>query len=201
MHNKLDLFLPLCLLLSAGVGTVAAWKIADGPVRSAERQHKELITGALFESVQAQGWLDGRPAWSASSPRIVSDRSARSLIFTGGIRAEINYNGHKRVVFTAPNAQYYDEIGRFDARGNIKITLLPSPTPTATDFPVSLGKVVLETALLRWQTATQLLECAERVQVQTQKGYLIFSSLNADFAKTRLLGTELRGKFYVEDLP
>lgn len=180
---------------------MAAWKIADGPIRSAQSQHQELITGALFESVQAQGWLDGRPAWSASSPRIVSDRSARALTFTGGIRAEINYNGHKRVVFTAPKALYYDELGRFDALGNIKITLLRSPTPADTDIPASLGNVVLETASLKWQTATQLLECAGRVQVQTEKGYLIFSSLNADFARTRLLGTELRGKFYVEDLP
>ena len=201
MHHASEYILPTACLTLIAAGLALAWQLSAKNVSSTGRPASDIISGARFENVTAQGYTNGERAWNVTAPRVIADRSAHQLDFQGGINTEITYAGTKRVIFNAPRAQYHDENGRFDAAGPLFITLLPPAKPTENDIPVSFGTITITTLSLIWMTASQQLDCPNPVSVQTAKGNLMFDSITADFAHTNIKGTRLRGKFLVEDLP
>lgn len=201
MHHASEYILPTACITLIAAGLALAWQLSAKSVATTGRPAGDIISGARFENVTAQGYTDGSPTWTVTAPRVIADRSAHQLDFQGGINAEVNYDGAKRVTFHAPRAQYHDENGRFDASGPLLITLLPPTKPSENDIPVSFGTINITTMSLIWMTATQQLTCPNPVDIQTAKGNLMFDSITADFAHTNIQGTHLRGKFLVEDLP
>lgn len=201
MHHASEYILPTACITLIAAGLALAWQLSAKSVATTGRPAGDIISGARFENVTAQGYADGSPTWNVTAPRVIADRSAHQLDFQGGINAEVTYDGAKRVTFHAPRAQYHDENGRFDASGPLLITLLPPTKPSENDIPVSFGTINITTMSLIWMTATQQLTCPNPVDIQTAKGNLMFDSITADFAHTNIQGTHLRGKFLVEDLP
>ena len=201
MHHVSEYILPTACITLIAAGLALAWQLSAKSVASTGRPASDIISGARFENVTAQGYTNGEPTWNVKAPRVIADRSAHQLDFQGGINAEITYDGTKRVTFHAPRAQYHDENGRFDASGPLLITLLPPAKSADNDIPISLGNITITTLSLIWMTASQQLDCPTSVNVQTAKGNLMFDSITADFAHTNIKGTHLRGKFLVEDLP
>ena len=201
MHHASEYILPTACITLIAAGLALAWQLSAKSVASTGRPASDIISGARFENVTAQGYTNGEPTWNVKAPRVIADRSAHQLDFQGGINAEITYDGTKRVTFHAPRAQYHDENGRFDASGPLLITLLPPAKSADNDIPISLGNITITTLSLIWMTASQQLDCPTSVNVQTAKGNLMFDSITADFAHTNIKGTYLRGKFLVEDLP
>ncbi len=201
MHHASEYILPTACITLIAAGLALAWQLSAKSVATTGRPAGDIISGARFENVTAQGYADGSPTWNVTAPRVIADRSAHQLDFQGGINAEVTYDGAKRVTFHAPRAQYHDENGRFDASGPLLITLLPPTKPSENDIPVRFGTINITTMALMWMTATQQLTCPNPVDIQTAKGNLMFDSITADFAHTNIQGTHLRGKFLVEDLP
>ena len=122
MHHASEYILPTACITLIAAGLALAWQLSAKNVASTGRPASDIISGARFENVTAQGYTNGERAWNVTAPRVIADRSAHQLDFQGGINAEITYAGTKRVTFNAPRAQYHDENGRFDAAGPLLIT-------------------------------------------------------------------------------
>ena len=144
MHHASEYILPTACITLIAAGLALAWQLSAKNVSSTGRPASDIISGARFENVTAQGYTNGERAWNVTAPRVIADRSAHQLDFQGGINAEITYAGTKRVTFNAPRAQYHDENGRFDAAGPLLITLLQLDCPTPVNVQTAKGNLMFD---------------------------------------------------------